>query len=233
MYLATKKRRWNGHAHADVQINSVHRWKVNQYLHYRWWWLFIISKTVDYVFPYALNENGRGNTIHGAKWKRCIYSFRNTLSKTERNDNCNDILVVERVAQFNGVVFRKTVVIHCEQFVTNNRICKCLCASSHRCCFSSLNEQNTQHNRVFEWLNIECACSKWLLKPHRDAFKTIISHESLVIFKNTTTSAKNFKHFMDSACIEKKKCAQQKGNNWKYVVAQNKRESNSNRDSSE
>lgn len=117
--------------------------------------------------------------------------------------------------------------------VTNNRICKCLCASSHRCCFSPLNEQNTQHNRVFEWFNIEYACSKWLLKPHRDAFKTIISHESLVIFKNTTTSAKNFKHFMDSTCIEKKKCAQQKGNNWKYDVAKNERESNSNRDSSE
>lgn len=30
--------------------------------------------------------------------------------------------------------------------------------------------------------------SKWLLKPHRNAFKTIISHESVVIFENNESN---------------------------------------------
>lgn len=149
----------------------------------------------------SLSRKMDSNRIKNTKWKtnNRIYSFQEYINETARwHRNGNDILVVERIAHLTVRFSEKRLL----SIVTNNangyaNASMPLISSVQ--CYYPLNVRKNIPNESVEARERVCLCSiqwrsfphrmfaaKWHLKPHRDAFKTIISHESLVIWIQRT-----------------------------------------------
>lgn len=159
-----------------------------------WWWRLVFIWLTQHAHTHTIALMKMGTWTKNTKrisTTNRIYSFRNTFwNGEEALGNGNDISVVERVAHL-WCGFPKMMCCYPLWQTIGYANAWMALISSLKMWFNNVpSAHKTFHceqARTFVSMTListsDMFIAKWHLKPHRDAFKTMISHGSIASFK--------------------------------------------------